>query len=69
MASVRHGDIVSFLPSAGGQGSEQRQFNSQAEGQGPLKQAIMYDYNNESNGKQVKKQFQHGVRISFSLHQ
>ena len=55
MASVRHGDIVSFLPSAGGQGSEQRHFNSQAEGQGPLKQAIMYDYNNKSNGKQVKE--------------
>ena len=57
MASLRHGDVLvsSFLPSAGGQGSEQRHFNSQAEGQGPLKQAIMYDYNNKSNGKQVKE--------------
>ena len=57
MASLRQGDVLvsSFLPSAGGQGSEQRLFNSQAEGQGPLKQAIIYDYNNKSNGKQVKE--------------
>ena len=27
---------------------------SQAEGQGPLRQAIMYDYNNKSKEKQVK---------------
>ena len=47
--------VSSSLPSAGGQGSEQRLFNSQAEGQGPLKQAIIYDYNNKSNGKQVKE--------------
>ena len=57
MASLRQGDVLvsSFLPSAGGQGSEQRHFNSQAEAQGPLKQAIMYDYDNKSNGKQVKE--------------
>ena len=30
-------------------------FNSQAEGRGSLRQAIMYDYNNKSNGKQVKR--------------
>ena len=28
---------------------------SQAEGQGPLRQAIKYDYNNKSNKKQVKE--------------
>ena len=28
---------------------------SQAEGQGPLRQAIMYDYNNKSNERQVKE--------------
>jgi len=28
---------------------------SQAEGQDPLRQAIMYDYNNKSNKKQVKE--------------
>ena len=35
--------ISSFLPSTGGQGSEQRHLNSKAEGQDSLKQAIMYD--------------------------
>ena len=47
--------VSSFLLSAGGQGSEQRHFNSQADGQGPLKQATMCDHNNKSNGKQVKE--------------
>ena len=47
--------ISSFLPSTGGQGSEQRHFNSQAEGQGSLRQAIMYDYTNKSNREQVKE--------------
>ena len=47
--------VSSFLLSAGGQGSEQRHFNSQADGQGPLKQATVCDYNNKSNGKQVKE--------------
>ena len=28
---------------------------SQAEGQGPLKQAIIYDYNNKNNEKQAKE--------------
>ena len=28
---------------------------SQAEGQDPLRQSIMYDYNNKSNKKQVKE--------------
>ena len=46
--------IPSFLPSIGRQSSEQRHFNSQAEGQGPFKQAIMYAYN-KSNEKQVKE--------------
>ena len=45
MASLRQGDVLvpSFLPSTGGQGSEQRHLNSKAEGQDSLKQAIMYD--------------------------
>ena len=46
--------ISSFLPSTGGQGSEQRRFNSRVEGQGSLRQAIIYDYN-KSKGKQVKE--------------
>ena len=49
--------ISSFLPSTGGQGSEQRRLNSQVEGQGSLRQAIIYEYNNKSNGKQVKEAF------------
>ena len=44
----------SFLPSTGGQGSEQRHFNSQAERQDSLRQAIVYGYN-KSNGDQVKE--------------
>ena len=39
-------------------------------GQGSLRQAIMYDYNNKSNEKQrlkSKKQIQHGVRFCSSL--
>ena len=56
MASLRQGNVLisSFLPAIGGQGSEQRHFNSQAEGQDSLEQDVMYDYNNRSNGKQVK---------------
>ena len=30
-------------------------FNSQAEGLGPLRQAIIYDYNYKTNEKQVKE--------------
>ena len=41
----------------------------QAEGQRPLRQAIKYDYNNNSKEKKSKKQFQHGVRIVSSLQQ
>ena len=47
--------ISSFLLSTGRQGSEQRHFNSQAEGQNSLRQAILYDYNSKSNQKQVKE--------------
>ena len=47
--------ISSFLLSTGGQGSEQRHFNNQAEGQDSLMQALLYDYNNKSNEKQVKE--------------
>ena len=40
---------------------------SQAEGQGPLRQATMYDYNNKNNEKASQRNsFQHGVRIGFS---
>ena len=58
MESLRQGmpKISSFLqPSAGGQGPEQRHFNSQAEGQGSLRQAIHSDYSNRSHEKQVKE--------------
>ena len=47
--------ISSFLLYTGGQGSEQRHFNSQAEGQDSLIQTILYDYNNKSNRKPVKE--------------
>ena len=47
--------ISSFLPATGGQGSEQRHFNSQAERQDTLRQAIPCDYNNKSNEKQIKE--------------
>ena len=47
--------ISSFLPSTGGQGSEQRHFNSQAEGQDSLRQTVLYDYNNKSSEKHVKE--------------
>ena len=53
MASLRQGDVsVSSLPSTGGQSSGQRHlFNSQAEGQDSLRQAIPYDYNSKSDRK------------------
>ena len=54
--------ISSFLLSTGGQGSEQRHFNSQAEGQDSLMQTVVYDYSNKGKSK---KQFQRGVRIGF----
>ena len=43
------GDVLisSFLPSTGGQGSEQKHFNSQAEGQAIMTEAGQYDYNNK----------------------
>ena len=75
----RGGDVLvsSFLaPSTGGRGqtvslcAEQRHFNIQAEGQGSLRQAITYDFNNKSNEKQrlkSTKQIEHGVRFSSSL--
>ena len=59
--------VSSFLPSTGGQGSEQRHFNNQAEGQDSWRQATMYGYNNKSNEMQVKETVSHGVRIDFSL--
>ena len=56
MASLRQGDVsISPLPSTGGQSSEPRHlFNSQAEGQDSLRQAVPYD-NSKSDGKQVKE--------------
>ena len=47
--------ISFFLASIGGQGPEQKHFNSQTEGQDFLRQTIMYDYNDKSNEKQVKE--------------
>ena len=61
--------ISSFLPSTGGQHSEQRHFNSQAEGQDSLRLAVMYDYHNKSNRKQVKETVLTRVKIGFSLQQ
>ena len=57
--SWKIGDIlISFLkPFPGGQGqivsliAEQRNFNSEEEEEGSLRQAIMYDYINKSNEK------------------
>ena len=51
MASLRQGDVLisSFLPSIGRQVlNKALYFNSQAEGQDSLRQAIMYDYNNKN---------------------
>ena len=56
MVSLRQGDVLisSFLP--GRQGPEQRQFNSQAEGQDSLRQASIYRIIvTKSNGKQVEE--------------
>ena len=60
--------ISSFLPSTGGQGPEQGhfKFNSQAEEQDSLKQAIVNGYNDKNNAKQVKETVPHAVRIGFS---
>jgi len=44
-------------------------FNSQAEGQDSLRQAIMYDYNNKSNKKQVKGTRVHPWRIHVEVWQ
>ena len=47
--------ISSFLPFTSGQGSEQRHFNNQAEGQDSLRQTILFDCNNKSKERQVKE--------------
>ena len=47
--------ISSFRPPTGGQDSEQRHSNGQAEGQDSLRQAILYDCNNVRHKKQVKE--------------
>ena len=70
MASLGQGNVFisSFLPSTGRQAPEQRHFNGQAEGQGPLRQAISYDYNNKSNGKQVQEAIPtRKITVAFSL--
>ena len=56
MASPKQGDVLisSFLTYTGGQGSEQWHFSSTV-WQSSLKQAIICNYNNKSNGKQVKE--------------
>ena len=51
MASLRQG-ICSFIPSCHLQGDRvlnKGTLNSEAEGQGLFKQAIMYDYNNKND--------------------
>ena len=49
--------------------AEQRHFTSQTEGQGPLRQPIVYDYNKNNKKQRLdsKKQIQDGVRIGSSL--
>ena len=47
--------ISSFLTSLGGQSSEQRYLTVRQRGRFSLRQAIMYDYNNKSKGKEVKE--------------
>ena len=55
MASLRQKDVLIsfFLPTIGGQDSEQRHFSLivRQEGQDYLRQAIMYEYNNKSSNK------------------
>ena len=50
MASLRQGGVLisSFLPTAGGQGSEQRLFPLTGRGAGFSQQAILCDYHNRS---------------------
>ena len=45
------------------------EFDSQAQGQGSLRQAIIYDYNNKSNTNQVKETVPKRVRTGSSLQQ
>ena len=54
--------IFSFLISTGEQNPEQWHFsfNSLAEEQNSMKEAIVYVCNNKSNKKPVKEQFLHG---------
>jgi len=59
--------ISSFWPPPGGQDSEQRHSNSQAEGQDSLRQAILYNYNNARHEKQVKETGPTWSQIGFSL--
>ena len=61
--------VSSFLPPTGGQDSEQRRFNSEEEGQGSLRQAILYDYNNACHEKQVKETVPTWSQHGFSLEQ
>ena len=56
ISSCRQVQIISLL-------AEQRQFNSQAKGQNPFRQAIMYGYNNSNNKKQAKETVPTGVRV------
>ena len=61
--------VSSFLPPTDGQDSEQRRFNSQDEGQGSLRQAILYDYNNARHEKQVEETVPTWSQHGFSLEQ
>ena len=57
--------ISSFLPSTGEQGSEQRYFNSQAEGQDSLSKPFCMIIITKTTKSKLKKQFQRGVRVGF----
>ena len=61
--------ISSFLPSTGGQGSEQRHFNSQAEGQSPFKQSIMYNKSPEKQVKETVSNLESELASSLQYHQ
>ena len=59
--------ISSFLPSTGGQDSEQRHFNSQAWGRIHWGRSLHMIIITKAMKSKSKKQFQYKVRICFSL--
>ena len=62
--------LISYLlPSTGGQDSEQRRFNSQAEEQDSLRQDLQMIVITKVMKSKSKKHLQYGVRMGFSLQQ